>query len=262
MKNFPGIIITILVTAFILSGCDPVNQAVNDTNPGDINWENGAIIPSPNSQSIPDTVATLYQSDAQIMAAETINKQDSTQINVPLNLVKLYYNGLLNIYESGNSYAEEVTRVNAIHTNSPNSAHQLFLTFNHGQQWSTNWKNGKLHTGISAIDNLIQKYSLQYGKYYSYTSLSFDGMVLKSESTLNMYALSNAFKNISEIRNAEPDGNFVDGSNISALITKDHVVYTFDYGSGDCMAGCINHTKWQFNVYKDGTVTFVKKWSN
>jgi hypothetical protein len=187
---------------------------------------------------------------------------DSTQVTIPDKLITLYYNGLLQMYASTDGNAKTVTKDNIIHTRDPKSAHQLLVTIDHGQKWSDNWKNGNLMTGISGIDNLIKKYDLQYGEYHSYSSLSFDGMILTSKSPLNMQALARKFKAVNEIKNAEPNGNFVDGNDITATVQSDHVTFVFANGSGDCLSGCINKSYWKFDVYQNGSVKFIKAWKN
>ena len=51
-----------------------------------------------------------------------------------------------------------------------------------------------------------------------------------------------------------------DGDDVCLLIDRTKHFYVFDAGSGDCPAGCIDHTYWGFAIDVKGQITVLGTW--
>ena len=64
----------------------------------------------------------------------------------------------------------------------------------------------------------------------------------------NMPLVAEEYARLPNIRYAEPNYMAGDGDDVCLLIDGTKHLYVFDAGSGDCPAGCIDHTYWGFAV--------------
>jgi hypothetical protein len=60
----------------------------------------------------------------------------------------------------------------------------------------------------------------------------------------------------------EPNGLLGDGNDVCVSIAGDTYSYVFDAGSGDCLAGCINHEYWGFEVDGEGNIVELGNFTN
>jgi hypothetical protein len=76
----------------------------------------------------------------------------------------------------------------------------------------------------------------------------------------NMPLLAEEYARLPNIRYAEPNYMMGDGDDVCLLIDRTKHFYVFDAGSGDCPAGCINHTYWGFASDVKGQITVLGTW--
>lgn len=210
--------------------------------------------------AIPKQTRERYRLDAEIMAVRYIHGQDKTQEKLPENLIDIFYNGLLHIYNSDLKTANVVTNKYTIHVFQRGLSRRLYLSIKDGQEWTKAWINGILHTGNKKVDQLVEKYNYKIKEVYQYQTIPSIGVVLHSEKPLNQFAVADHFKTIKGIRGAGPGFSAGDGNNIKFSMGENRIKFIFSKGWGDCPSGCIARHFWSFKVFSDGTVKFVKEW--
>jgi hypothetical protein len=78
----------------------------------------------------------------------------------------------------------------------------------------------------------------------------------------NMPLLAATYATLPHITYAEPNGLYGDGDDVCASSDGETYSYVFDAGSGDCAAGCIEHTYWGFSTSETGEITSLGTWSS
>lgn len=87
-------------------------------------------------------------------------------------------------------------------------------------------------------------------------------VVLTFEGRFYIPALVPDYTELEGVISAEPDGVVGDGNDVCLSIEGETHTYVFDEASGDCPAGCIDHTYWGFEVDPEGNVTALGMFSN
>lgn len=70
-------------------------------------------------------------------------------------------------------------------------------------------------------------------------------------------AIVGDFERVPGVEYASPNSLGGDGNDICVSVDGDTHHYIFDRGSGDCMAGCMDHTYWGFEITGTGALTFL-----
>jgi hypothetical protein len=78
----------------------------------------------------------------------------------------------------------------------------------------------------------------------------------------NMPLLAGEYAKLSHVQYAEPDYIVGDGNDVCLSIDGETHFFIFDAGSGDCPAGCIQHTYWAFAATVDSGITVLGTWDN
>lgn len=256
MMNTDRIYGYLLAALLILIGvsCDAINTG---TSPGNIDWEDGEQIVPAEDSHLDEEVQATYREDAEKLAVRHINEKDPTQTEIPDALISLLYNALIHIENDEHPKAVEVTDTYEVHARIPVNPRQILVFADTTAPWIDAWRNEQTETGDAEIDGLIEEFNFELVEYNELANTLPTGMAtLRSDRAINGYAVGKLFEEINHIDTAGPDG-VTDGSEISVLFFDDRLYFTFDYGFGDCPAGCINRHQWHFNVFKDGTVAFV-----
>lgn len=90
----------------------------------------------------------------------------------------------------------------------------------------------------------------------SYVLLTFPG-------TFDVPALAAEYAALPGIDSAEPNHLIGGGSTVCATVLSQRFTYfQFDFGSGDCPAGCIEHDYELYLLDDDGNIDLDKQWSN
>jgi hypothetical protein len=87
-------------------------------------------------------------------------------------------------------------------------------------------------------------------------------VILELKGRFFIPLLQGEYASLPHVTYAEPDGVIGDGNDVCVSIDSATYSYIFDAGSGDCQAGCINHTYWGFSTDENGTITVLGSSSN
>lgn len=209
--------------------------------------------------TLPGDLAGLYHSSAEKLAVRFINRVDSTRTDVPETVVNTFYNGLVHIAQSGTRAAERVSEEYKIGALAPGHPRQVIVYADSTAPWLDAWRSDTARTGNPSIDVLVDRFKLSFVEFKELKHTSdFTLTILESEELLNMHAVGRYFtKNSDLVRFAGYDGIFGGHRDITVKVTRDSILYTFFYGSGDCPSGCINKHYWDFRVNPDGSVEFL-----
>jgi hypothetical protein len=87
-------------------------------------------------------------------------------------------------------------------------------------------------------------------------------VLLHYDHMFNAPLLTAAYAVLPHVTYAEPNGIFGDGDDVCVSFNGQTYSYVFDAGSGDCLAGCIDHTYWGFSTSgTPGEITSLGTWS-
>lgn len=255
MKQYSGYFFPVLwILLITASSCTVIGDSGNIVP---IDWQNGESITPADDTQLSSEQRELYRKDAEKLAVRYINERDSSQPEIPQELVELFYNGLVHIALSNHAKAEEVTETYEVHARMPVNPREIIVQADTTAEWISAWRNETTETGYEELDTLLEQFNFTLIEYRELKHVSSTAMVtLRSDRVINGYAVGRLFEELQDIENAGYDG-VTDGSDIRVIISDDHLQYTFDYGFGDCPAGCIGNHRWHFEVYKDGEVVFA-----
>lgn len=243
----------LIAALFITSSCTDLTGSSESPENSDFQTDI-QILPADDEQ-LSEEQKTLYLLDAEKLAVRYVNNKDSTQTEIPQSLIDLFYNGLVHIVNSEHPKANEVAAL-GVHARIPVSSREILVIADTTAPWIDAWRNGTVETGSPEIDQLIEQFNFSLVQYRELENVSpTSTTTLRSNRPINIYAVGRLFSELDYIKGAGPD-LITDGSNLSVLFFEDYLRYTFEYGFGDCPAGCINRHIWHFRVYKDGTVEF------
>ncbi|MBC8346965.1 MAG: hypothetical protein ISR89_08700 [Candidatus Marinimicrobia bacterium] len=230
-----------------------------ENNPGPHDWTKGLEMQIATDTYIPDTLKMIYREDATHLALRDVHEDPGSKyslVEIPPELIELYYNGLLHLYNTNSMSARDsVIEMYQIHNWSSRFNHEIMIGIgNRGPLWDA-WSNGKTLTGYSRADEIINKYNLKLIDFISFTSGG--AALLYSDIALNVIALGSKFKLVQGVTYAEPNGGIGESNGISGQIHTKYIEYKFKLGWGDCPSGCINHHLWTFQVNEKGETKFM-----
>jgi hypothetical protein len=73
-------------------------------------------------------------------------------------------------------------------------------------------------------------------------------VVLTFHHRFHAELLAKEYAMLPNVKSASPNGQVGDGNDVCVSFDQETYNYVFDAGSGDCEAGCINHTYWGFTT--------------
>lgn len=234
-----------------LSGENPVSRNAID---GDAE----VFIVSAEDGSLSEEVRSAYRHDAEVLAVRHIIGQDPDQIEIPPLLTEALYNGLIHIVNSDEEAAVELTEKHPVHAANP-APRRLLVFADSTADWLSAWRKGETLTGQEAIDALIDEYDFRLAAFNETGSVM---GTLRSGRPLNLEAVGRRFEEVATIVRASPDNLLVSKSDIRVLFFADRLRYTFEYGFGDCLSGCMGHHYWKVDVYTGGTVKIIEEGGN
>lgn len=248
--------ITIFIT---IMSCEALTDS-GDAQPP-IEWGDSPGIVEAEDEGLSDGEINEWEKSARELALRVVIEQDSTMLEVPDNLIRTLYNGLIHIHTSGIAEAEQATDKYSVRAR-PVFKHSEVLIYPDtvkASGWLAAWRNGDTLTGNSSVDDLIEKYELTLSSYNELQSMPVAQAVLQSARFVNPIPISNEFAALSEIPNSYSGVNVLigDGSDIKADIRETSIRYRFEYGWGDCPSGCISHHYWDFSVSAEGDIKFL-----
>ncbi len=227
-------------------------------------WSDGKPLLPPDDSMIADSIRSIYREDAARLALRDLQKDSvakNTKIEIPEEQIQLYYAGLIRVYRATTLIERDsVVAIFKIHTFPYPEMRSLLVAVDSSKEWTRAWRNGQRLTGNPQIDELMERYALEFDRYYSWPNLQLT--VIRSPKPLNIFALGRSFAKVSGVVYAEPNGVCCDGNNITASIESELLKYVFSLGYGDCPAGCISRRYWEFHVGYDGSVKFARSYGS
>lgn len=254
MKRILGCLFLTVICLPCLNSCDVV-QSTESTELAE--WQNFGKIVVADDHLIPEEKREQYLKDAEKLAVRYIDKKDSTQTEIPQDLIDLLYNGLIHIAVSDNKKTSEVTDKYEIHARIPAHPREILVFADSTAPWMDAWRDKITETGNSDLDELLDHFNFTITEFSELAHVLPTTMTtLRSDRAINGRAVGRLFEELDFIENAGPDG-VTDGSDLRVAFFEDYLKYTFEYGFGDCPAGCISRHKWHFYVYPDGNLYFA-----
>ncbi len=248
----------LLFAFFVFASCENATQKTYLPD-----WESGKKMAEADKSKCPSGLRNIYNEDAATLALRDVHEYDSlykyTLVEIPKGLIKLYYNGLLHIYNSTTIPARDsVVSLYKIHPSRNPETHQLLAAVDGNAEWVENWENGVRLTGNPEIDRLMKKYNLQLESYYTNGAL----VCLSSPKAINIRAFCCLFEKINGVFYSHPNHFFGGGKEITASIKEECLELIISIGYGDCPSGCVYRHYWLFEVEYDGTVHYIKSYGD
>ncbi|NGP75002.1 hypothetical protein G3570_00035 [Balneolaceae bacterium YR4-1] len=254
MRNHVILSALFMVLMLTASSC----TVIGDSGGGSpIDWENGEGIVPADDESLSSEQKERYQLDAEKLAVRYINDRNSTQTEIPQELTDLFYNGLVHIVLSDLPESDEVTETYEVHAHEPAQPHEILVQVDTTASWIDAWRNETTETGYTELDDLVEQFGMTLTEYRELEqALPVALATLRADRVINGHAVGRLFEELEDIESAGYDP-ITDGSDIRAILLEDRLRFTFEYSFGDCPAGCIGNHRWNFEVFKDGSVAFA-----
>jgi len=251
-SNKSILLLTFCISLLTIAAC---GDLLNDSGSSAVfDWKKAPAIAEGNDQLLTEQQKQNYIRDAEIIAVRYVNQRDSTQTDIPDELIDILYNGLVQIATSDLRKARQVSREYRIHALAPDPR-EIIVYVNANTPWIAGWKKGESTTGNEKADKLIDQFNFSLADY---TELNSEILAtLRSNHAINGSAVGHLFEEINNVLYAGPDYIIGDGNHIQVLFFDDHLQFNFEYGFGDCPSGCINKHIWKFNVFQNGKVKFI-----
>lgn len=217
---------------------------------------------SADDSQIPDSVKALYKNDAAKLALRSLsNTQDlkNLPVEIPENRIVMFYQNLIRLYNSKTLKGINfIVSKNPIHTSLNPEIKILVMVVYSTADWVDRWENGNTLTGEEGIDTLVTKYDLTVTRF---TEFGGDYMILlTSNRNLNLFALSKKFEAISGVKYSHPEAYAGSGDDIQAVVDLERIKFVFNMGWGDCPSGCTSSHFWEYEVWNNGTVYFLREY--
>ena len=119
---------------------------------------------------------------------------------------------------------------------------------------------GSRLTGNTEVDKLMEEYDLQLDRYYLWPTAH--AAKIFSPFPINILALANLFSNINGVIRATLDLYIGDGNDIHGYLYNNYVELNYNFGFGDCPAGCSYRHHWVFRVNYDGIVDYIENYGD
>lgn len=244
----------------VLSGMSVICACGNVTGNSDSSnatgWDENFKMSRAEDQHLSGEQRTAYTQDAEKLAVRYINEEDSTQTDIPQELIGVLYNGLIHIVNTDHPKAREATHEYYVHARTPANPREILVYADTTVSWIDSWRNGHTETGNEELDGLIEQFDFTLVEYSELANVLPGAMAtLRSNRAINVYAVGRLFEKLNHIESAGPDG-ITDGSDIEVLFFDNYLRFTFELGFGDCPSGCINRHLWHFKVNRDGSVEY------
>ncbi|HEY8781268.1 MAG TPA: hypothetical protein VIM16_06620 [Mucilaginibacter sp.] len=112
-------------------------------------------------------------------------------------------------------------------------------------------------SGNVLFDDFLAKYGFSYNTAFP-PGATLPFINFTTNTWYNLQAILPVFKSFPFILGAQADGSAGDGNNITYRLNGNQRIIDFSFGYGDCPAGCIGRSTWEFNVDENCRASFVK----
>lgn len=202
---------------------------------------------------VPEPDATEAMEDAAVLALryQLAVERDSATVELPEALVRELAVAIARVRES-----EHGDLVEGIHAFPPYVLRDVIVSVDTSAAWISALRRGDAMSGDPRVDRLVSDYSLTLAEMDVYPSLRYASALLQSERPLNPVALAALFASEPGVRLSSPNALVGGAHNIAAERDGRGWKLAFSRGSGDCPAGCLSQTIWDFRVV-GSTVEFL-----
>lgn len=203
-----------------------------------------------NDNRLSRRLQAVYRVDATRLALREINKMQRLSkqtVKVPEKLVKGIYNALVAVRTSDYGAIDSIARIYNVRTFPVPNVNYITLVFEHDAPWAAPLRRRVDTTASPAINNLIRKYNLRMTKMV-YLDEERAGLVLRSESPINIPALSRKFFTELGIGSIEEMLPFGDGNDIEIALTENGWEINYSVRFGNCLNQCKKRYDWYFVV--------------
>ena len=209
----------------------------------------GGFAQTPSSCTPSAALMAAYRNDARDLAMGrmyAVGSPDTSLVWIPAVQSDSVLRGLAAIANTGSALqADSVFDAYCIHAY-PNGYIQnsLEVAVDTTYAWARQWQAGNNITGNAALD----QFNARYGFVLSGWEGAMDIAVITTDSALNSTAFSDSLKLFAGVLAVYPNNPHI-GNN--GWIDYRHGMtdtFTFTYGWGDCMSGCISQKAWVYTV--------------
>lgn len=191
----------------------------------------------------PDTAEAMEDAAVLALRYQLAIERDSVTVELPEALVREFAEAIARVRAS-----EHGGLVEDVHAVPPYVLRDVIVSVDTSASWIVALRRGDASSGEPRVDRLLRDYGLALAEIDVYSSLRYASALFQSERPLNPVALARRFASAPGVRLATPN-TLVGGSrNIMAERDGRGWKLTFSRGSGDCPAGCISRTFWDYRV--------------
>ncbi|MES2680111.1 MAG: T9SS type A sorting domain-containing protein [Bacteroidota bacterium] len=148
-----------------------------------------------------------------------------------------------------------------IHVSPNPDTKTIFIAGDSNLVWLKNIRYNVSPCGKPVIDNAIIKYGLQKTSFSAPSWWNIHSVTYKkTNGNLNMYKLGLIFSAIPS--SSGPNTTTIDGTDIEDSLNVNFTMLEYSYGWGDCWNGCMFRRYWQFKVFNDCSVEYIKSYGN
>ena len=156
---------------------------------------------------------------------------------------------------------EKYPRLRDVHARQTFALDEVLVSLAADTPGRTRWADGKLETGDSALDSLLEEYGASGVEAISKGGATGpDTFIVSFDGPLDIQPLARKIQAASpDVRYAEPNAISGDGDDITLKTLEGGAKrYSFSEGSGDCAAGCIDRNVWAVVLDADGGLSMEK----
>ncbi|MDD2983859.1 MAG: T9SS type A sorting domain-containing protein [Crocinitomicaceae bacterium] len=219
---------------------------------------------------VPDSVLENFQNDAALLTLRKIHRQNLTyqdSVLIPQSHADTILFALAAIYNSSSLERDTILNIHQIRANYW-GANSFFTGSFHiladtNLPWMIQLRNNVFPTGTPMLDSIFLCYNLLDYNYYDYSPQHL--LEINLHDTYNVPAFQSVFDALNQgvvISTSWGSGSFNQGTNIFDTINSDFIKLTFQFGWGDCWAGCMHNRFWVFKVHFDCSVEFIESYGD
>jgi hypothetical protein len=204
-----------------------------------------------------DSITRLYYRDAQRMTVRETHFAQTTykdSINIDKATKQRFLKALLAVYNATALSVHDTLFSFTIHTSPVPDMQNFTIKAPGSLGWMQKFKIFSVPTGDGLIDQILAKWKVNPVNYYQ--SATYDVAVMKTDSSLNLTALTASFAAQNGVVGTEILTGSDDSQNITATVSVGYMDITYTYGWSTCHDGCDHHIYWHFRVFDDCVVKY------
>ena len=193
---------------------------------------------------------------AAALHSACIYKFDSSDYFLDTATPEIFLSALSSVFSSEIPEAQNVLE-DFDDFSGPRCPDHLCLSLDDNEEWVQNILNGESISSNATFDSLMAVTNVAIEQEGSTTILG------PQDQLVNLDSLASLLRPIEGVTFADPCVRYVgDGNYIYFQGFEGHILVSFRIGYGDCLAGCIFNTFYNFLVYEDCSVEFIEQCGN